>query len=77
MIAVRILHRGADQIITIVRELRARGLVQGVDFDFAHHGSRWDEMIGEIPRQTVFSFYKESEATMFALKYGFNNSNVV
>jgi hypothetical protein len=71
MIEVRILHRGADQVMEIVRELRTRGLVQGVDFDFAYNQSRWDEMIGEVPTHTLFSFYKESEATLFALKYGF------
>lgn len=70
-IAVRILNKGAEQVTALVRELRARGLVQGVDFDFAYHQGRWDEMIGEVPKHTVFTFYRESEATLFALKYGF------
>jgi hypothetical protein len=53
----------------IVRALRADGLVQGHDFDFAFHQSRWDDMIGEIPKETVFTFYTEKYATLFALKY--------
>jgi hypothetical protein len=53
----------------LVRELRLQGLVQGIDFDFAFHQSQWDDMIGEIPKQTVFTFYTERYATLFALKY--------
>jgi hypothetical protein len=53
----------------IVRELRQQGLVQGKDFDFAFNQSRWDDMIGEIPKQTIFTFYTERYATLFALKY--------
>jgi hypothetical protein len=73
MIEVRILHLGADEIMTLVRELRSRGLVQGVDFDFAYNRACYinDGWTAVIPRHTLFSFYKESEATLFALKYGF------
>ena len=56
-------------ILDIVKELRASGLVQGVHFDFAFNQSRWDEMIGEIPKFTTFTFYEEKLATMFALKW--------
>lgn len=69
MIEVAIFHKRADVILTIVKELKAQGLVQGVDFDFAFNQSRWDDMIGEIPTQTVFTFYQEKYATLFALKY--------
>ncbi len=64
-----ILNRKADDVMNIVRTLREQGLVQGKDFDFAFHQSRWDDMIGEIPKETVFTFYTEKYATLFALKW--------
>jgi hypothetical protein len=64
-----ILHKDASRILDIVKELKGQGLVQGVDFDFAFHQSRWDEMIGEVPKETVFTFYSEKYATLFALKH--------
>jgi len=66
---VVIAKRSAGQIMEIVQELRASGLVQGVDFDFAYYQSRWDEMIGEVPSETVFTFYQDKYSTLFALKY--------
>ncbi len=62
-------NKSAGDIMDIVRNLRADGLVQGKDFDFAFHQSRWDDMIGEIPKESVFTFYTEKYATLFALKY--------
>ena len=53
----------------MVRELRAQGLTQGTDFDFAYNQSKWDDMIGEIPKSAIFSFYTEKYATLFAIKY--------
>jgi hypothetical protein len=58
-----------NQVMDIVRELRQQGMVQGQDFDFAYHQSKWDEMIGEIPRETKFTFYNDQLATWFQLKY--------
>jgi hypothetical protein len=66
---VAVFHKTADDTMRIVRELRQQGLVQGKDFDFAFNQSRWDDMIGEIPKQTIFTFYTERYATLFALKY--------
>ena len=68
-VSITIEHKNPSDILDIVRELRANGLVQGVDFDFAYTQSRWDEMIGEIPTNTVFTFYEEKYSTLFALKY--------
>ena len=62
-------HRSPDKIMEIVRALRAQGWVQGTDFDFAYYQGRWDEMIGDVPKRTVFKFYKEQYATYFALKF--------
>lgn len=66
---VIIVDKSPNDIMDIVRALRTDGLVQGHDFDFAFHQSRWDDMIGEIPKETVFTFYTEKYATLFALKY--------
>ena len=67
--SITIEDRDPNAILDIVKELRACGLVQGVHFDFAFNQSRWDEMIGEIPRFTTFTFYEEKYSTLFALKY--------
>jgi len=66
---VDILHLSANDATDIVRELRSQGYQQGVDFDFAFHQSRWDEMTGDIPRHTVFTFYNNNLSSWFALKY--------
>jgi len=63
------MHKDPSEIMELVRNLRSEGFVQGQDFDFAFHQSKWDEMIGEIPKHTVFTFYIEKHATLFALKY--------
>lgn len=64
------IDRRLDNVIDIVYNLRKQGLVQGVDFDFAYYQSKWDDMIGEIPTRTVFTFYDDEQAMLFALKYG-------
>jgi hypothetical protein len=69
MIKVVIENKHPVEVLCMVYDLRTQGLQQGKDFDFAFHQSRWDEMIGEIPRQTVFTFYTEKYATLFTLKY--------
>ena len=62
-------RRGPNEILEIVKELRASGLAQGVHFDFAFNQSRWNAMTGEIPKHTTFTFYEEKYSTLFALKY--------
>ena len=42
----------------------------GKDFDFAYHQSAWDEMIGEIPKQSIFTFYNDVNASYFMLRWG-------
>jgi hypothetical protein len=65
-----ILYIDAVTTIGIVIELRKLGWIQGVDFDFAYNQSQWDNMIGEIPKQTVFTFYNDSNASYFMLRWG-------
>jgi hypothetical protein len=70
MVKINVMHKDPVGIMELVKKLRDEGLVQGQDFDFAFYQSKWDEMIGEIPKHTVFTFYIEKHATLFALKYG-------
>ena len=69
MIEVSIKFKDPYEVMDIVRTLREGGLVQGIDFDFAYHQSMWDEMLGEIPKHTIFTFYEDRNATLFVLKY--------
>lgn len=70
MIEVKIYKKDPSAIMEIVRELRASGLRQGVDFDFAYNKPQFDDQWHEVmPRHTVFTFYVEKHATFFALKY--------
>lgn len=71
MIKVIVNDKKPDEIMTIVRELRAQGLVQGTDFDFAYRPGEYDTYSGDAVhnRHTVFTFYKEKYATLFTLKY--------
>jgi len=64
------LYIDVSRTLEIVHELKHHGWVMGVDFDFAYHQSAWDEMIGEIPKQTVFTFYNDSNASYFMLRWG-------
>jgi hypothetical protein len=70
MTVIKILDKDPGAVIDIVKELRASGLVQGKDFDFAFHRTRWDHMIGDVKGFTNFIFYEEKLATLFALRYG-------
>ena len=74
MIDIRLTGFRIDTVLAIVRELRQAGLVQGHDFDFAYSPERLDynlATVGEVlaKRQTVFSFYDESLASWFGIKY--------
>ena len=71
MIKVIIKHRSANEILDIVHELRAQGLVQGTDFDFAYNKAQYDNFSYEpaVEQHTVFSFHTEKYATLFALRY--------
>lgn len=69
VISITVHNRSPSDVLDMVRELRAQGLTQGTDFDFAYNQSKWDDMIGEIPKSAIFSFYTEKYATLFAIKY--------
>ena len=74
MIDIILTNVKIDNILAIVRELRQLGIVQGEDFDFAYTPERLDynlASVGEIlsMRKTTFSFYDESLASWFGIKY--------
>ena len=71
MIDVIVMDKSPNEVMDIVKELRAQGYAQGIDFDFAYNKPTWDTFGHEEPtrRYTVFTFYKEKYATLFALKY--------
>lgn len=71
MIEVIIAKQTANDIITIVHELRDQGLVQGVDFEFAYHSADYDNWSGDViyNKHTVFRFADPTVASWFTLKY--------
>lgn len=70
-IEVAVFNKKPDEVLAIVKELRLQGLTQGVDFDFAFHQAVYtaDSWTPVTPKQTIFTFYTEKHATLFALKY--------
>jgi hypothetical protein len=69
-IIVDLEHKGPNEVMDIVREIRAQGLVQGKDFDFAYHPAEEDWMNGtHTARFTRFTFYNEKWGTWFSLKW--------
>lgn len=70
MTKIVLLHLRAAQIVDIVHELRLTGYQTGHDFDFAYSpgGHNW-QSLETTPTQTEFTFYNQSAATWFALKY--------
>lgn len=68
-ITINVEDKDPNEILDIVKQLRASGLVQGVHFDFAFYQRRWDPMTGDVKGFTNFTFYEEKYSTLFALKY--------
>ena len=60
------------EVLDVVRNLRERGLVQGIDFDFEYRSSIFDisnyEMI--TSRGGTFHFKDPKWATIFRIQYG-------
>ena len=69
MTPVRLHKTRIDEILQIVNDLRAQGLQQGTDFDFAYNQSRWDNMTGDVPGYVEFRFYDSKWAMWFNLKW--------
>jgi len=56
-------------IMGIVQELREHGYKQKIDFDFQYVPASTDYSHDLVPRHTIFTFYNESIASWFAMKY--------
>jgi hypothetical protein len=73
MVSMKVIleHKGAGEVMEIVKELRNQGCMQGVDFDFAYQPEEWDgfRMEPVKARHTTFTFYTNKWATWFTLKY--------
>ena len=55
----------------IVQEIKQQGMIQGKDFDFSYHPSKYhaDHDIYTTTAIANFIFYTEKYATFFVLKY--------
>ena len=66
-----ILHIDVSRTLEIVSELKQMGWIQGIDFDFAYHKSKYDyHWQYEIePNRAIFTFYNDINASYFTLKW--------
>jgi hypothetical protein len=71
LIEVKLIDKLPIEFLVIVNELKEKGYVQGVDFDFAYHPPKFDDFSGDAVynRCVIFTFYKEELATWFSLIY--------
>lgn len=71
MIEVKIFNIQVNEIMDMVKDVRLKGYVQGIDFDFTYHPPKYDDYSGDAAynRCVVFTFYKEELATWFELVY--------
>lgn len=69
LIEVKLLDKLPNEFLDIVRELKEKGYIQGIDFDFAYHPPKFDNFSGDpvYNRCVIFKFYKEELATWFRL----------
>lgn len=65
-------HIDAAETMELVRGLRAKGLVQGKEFDFAYSHASYDLTSFEAvtPKGAKFTFKDPKWATFFRMKYG-------
>jgi len=62
----------ATRTMELVRELRAKGLIQGVDFNFAYQHGKYDFFLREVEmlKGCTFTFTDPKWATFFRIQYG-------
>jgi len=72
MVNVRIDEITVYRLLDILQELREMGWVTGVDFDFAYHKPVYDNFSYDpvVRRHAMFTFYNESNASYFMLRWG-------
>jgi hypothetical protein len=66
-----ILYITAKRTMEIGQELRSMGYIQGVDFDYAYYQEKYDNFSHDpiVKRHARFTFYDDSNASYFALKW--------
>jgi hypothetical protein len=68
MIDIKLFDKDINEIFDMVHDLKKRDLVSHKDFDFTYIPEEYVSGI-KTPKSVVFTFYKESIASWFALKY--------
>lgn len=70
-IEVKIIDKTPDEILSLVKQLRQQGLVQGKDFDFSYHQAKYnnDGWSAVENRHAKFVFSDEKFATLFTLRF--------
>jgi hypothetical protein len=61
--------KNAQQISTVVSELKAHGFVANEHYQFKYIPSSWNSTDGKIPAKTEFTFKEDKIATWFVLKW--------
>lgn len=71
MKTVRLIDFTVTRVLEIVHEMKSRGYVMGVDFDFKYNPPKFDNFSGDAVynRSVEFIFYKDELATWFNLVY--------
>jgi hypothetical protein len=71
MIEVKLMDKYPREVMEIVKELRQKGYMQHIDFDFEYHQPIYSDWSGDVEynRHTIFTFYKDELATWFSLRY--------
>lgn len=66
------LYIDAKRTMEIGYELRSMGWKQGIDFDYAYHKAEYDNFSYDAinRRRAVFTFYNDSNASYFMLRFG-------
>ena len=67
-----ILYITAKRTMEIGQELRSMGYIQGVDFDYAYYQEKYDNFSHDpiVKRHARFTFYNDTNASYFALRWG-------
>lgn len=71
MVEIKLNDIDIQKLLAIIEELREMGWTSGVDFDFAYYKPSYDNFSHEavIQRHVIFTFYKESNASYFMLRW--------
>ncbi len=72
MVELKLNDIDIHKLLSIIEELREMGWKNGVDFDFAYYKPSYDNFSYEAvtQRHVIFTFYNESNASYFMLRWG-------